>query len=342
MQLPENLILEVRNLRKYFPIEEGFLFRKVTGQVRAVHDVNLTIARGQTLGLVGESGCGKTTVSRTIIRALDPTSGQVLFRTGSQVVDMAQLDSHELKSARRGMQLVFQDPYSSLNPRMPVVDIIAEPLRAHEVPRGEREDRVAALMKRVGLRPEYMRRFPHSFSGGQRQRIGVARALALEPSLVIADEAVSALDVSVQAQVLNLLGELQHDLGLSYLFVSHDLSVIRYLCDRVAVMYLGQVVELADIDLLFERPQHPYTSALLGAVPDADPRSAWRREVVQGEVSGSPTEEPVGCPFAPRCPFVQDICRTTSPPLRSVSVDAPDSQLAACHFAGTLPLEGVG
>ena len=342
LNLADDLVLQVTNLRKFFPIEQGFLVRRVTGHVRAVYDTNLTIGKGKTLGLVGESGCGKTTAARTIIRALDPTSGEILFRTGTGVVDMAKLEKHELKNARKGMQLVFQDPYSSLNPRMPVLDIIAEPLRAHGIDRSEREERVAELMRLVGLRPEYMRRFPHSFSGGQRQRIGVARALALRPSLVIADEAVSALDVSVQAQVLNLLVDLQKDLGLSYLFVSHDLSVVRYLCDQVAVMYLGRIVELANVDALYEAPKHPYTSGLLGAVPDADPRSTWRREAVSGEITGAPTEESLGCPFAPRGRFVEEICRTTTPELRKIGDDESTVHAAACHFADELSLEGIG
>jgi oligopeptide/dipeptide ABC transporter ATP-binding protein len=345
LELADDLVLQVDGLRKHFPVESGFLRKKVTGHVRAVDDVSFSIRTGGTLGLVGESGCGKTTAARTIIRALDPTSGRVVFRTRDGVVDMASLGKPELKSARRDMQLVFQDPYSSLNPRMPVLDIIAEPMAAHGFPPRQREERVEELMTLVGLRPEYVRRFPHSFSGGQRQRIGVARALALNPSLVVADEAVSALDVSVQAQVLNLLIELQERLGLSYLFVSHNLSVIRYLCDQVAVMYLGRIVELADVDSLYDVPRHPYTSALLGAVPDADPRSVWRRQVVKGEVTHAPTSEIAGCPFAPRCPFVQEICRTTAPPLKEVAGSTragSETHLAACHFADELVLEGVG
>lgn len=314
--------------------------------MKAVDGVSFSIKKGQTLGLVGESGCGKTTVARAILRALDPTEGQILFRAKSGVVDMATLDKKELKEARADMQMVFQDPYSSLNPRMPINDIIAEPLKAHGYPRQEREERVKELLQLVGLRPEYARRFPHSFSGGQRQRIGIARALALNPSLVVADEPVSALDVSVQAQVLNLLLDLQEQIGLTYLFISHDLSVVRYLCDRVAVMYLGKIVELADVDLLYSEPRHPYTSTLLSSVPDADPRSPWHAKAIKGEITGPPRDV-TGCAFAPRCPHVVDECLKSAPKLRSVgsaekASDEWSTHQVACHLADQLELEGVG
>lgn len=342
LQMPEDVILQVNNLKKYFPIETGFLLKRVTGHVKAVDGVDFSVKKGKTLGLVGESGCGKTTTARTVIRAYEPTSGQILFRSKEGVVDMSQLDKHQLKQVRRDMQMIFQDPYSSLNPRMPVLDIISEPMKAHGVPKSEREDRVAELLRLVGLRPEYMRRFPHSFSGGQRQRIGVARALALNPSLILADEPVSALDVSVQAQVMNLLLDLQEQMGLTFLFISHDLSVVRYLCDQVAVMYLGKIVELADVDRLYENPTHPYTSTLLGAVPDANPRAVWRpQQVVKGEV-GKVTVESKGCAFAPRCPYARDICFEQQPDLVSVDPNNPDAQKSACLFAQELSLPGVG
>lgn len=340
-RMPDDTILEVRNLKKYFPIEAGFLLKKVTGNVKAVDDISFTIKKGKTLGLVGESGCGKTTAARSIIRAYDPTAGQVLFRARDGVVDMASLNKQELKVVRKDMQMIFQDPYSSLNPRMPVLDIVSEPMKAHGIAKSEREDRVRELLELVGLRSEYMRRFPHSFSGGQRQRIGVARALALRPSLILADEAVSALDVSVQAQVMNLLLDLQEQMGLTYMFIGHDLSVVRYLCDQVAVMYLGKIVELADVDRLYENPRHPYTSALLGAVPDANPRTPWRTKVVKGELESSDSDFK-GCSFAPRCKYAQDVCIEQAPLLDPIDEENPNAHRAACHFAQELSLEGVG
>lgn len=339
--MPEDTMLQVTDLKKYFPIEAGFLRRRVVGYVRAVDGVSFSIKKGQTLGLVGESGCGKTTTARVILRALDPTEGSILFRGKDGIVDMATLDRSGLKMARADMQMVFQDPYSSLNPRMPVTDIISEPLRAHGFSKKEQEEKVRELLEMVGLRVEYARRYPHSFSGGQRQRIGVARALALRPSLIVADEPVSALDVSVQAQVLNLLLDLQEQLGIAYLFISHDLRVVRYLCDQVAVMYLGRIVELADVDLLYTEPKHPYTSTLLGAVPDADPKSSWRIETVRGEVTGPPREIN-GCVFSARCPYAVGICLTQIPGLESVVKDEEGFHQVACHLAHELELEGVG
>ena len=284
-RLPEERLLEVSDLEKHFPIKQGFLKREV-GRILAVDGVNFHINDGETLGLVGESGCGKTTTARCILRAVDPTNGEILFRTREdEVVDIAMLKGAELKKIRSDIQMIFQDPFSSLNPRMTLLDTIGEPLLLNNIgSKHDREERVAELLEMVGLRPEYMRRFPHAFSGGQRQRIGIARALAPNPKLVVADEPVSALDVSVQAQVLNLLADLQGELGLTYLFVAHDLSVVKHISDRVAVMYVGKLVEMAPTDELFSTPKHPYTAALLSAVPEPDPRAKSERIILQGEV----------------------------------------------------------
>lgn len=339
-QVPDDVILQVNNLKKYFLIESGFLLKRVTGNVKAVDDISFTVRKGKSLGLVGESGCGKTTTARTIIRAYDPTDGEVLFRAREGIVDMTKLNKGQLKIVRRDMQMIFQDPYSSLNPRMPILDIIAEPMKAHGISKSEQEDRVRELLELVGLRAEYARRFPHSFSGGQRQRIGVARALALNPSLILADEAVSALDVSVQAQVMNLLLDLQEQMGLTYIFIGHDLSVVRYLCDQVAVMYLGKLVELADVNRLYEDPRHPYTSALLGAIPDANPHAVWRREVVKGEIESS-ADDFKGCAFVSRCKYAKDVCHEQEPLLQAIDPKNPEAHKSACHFAKELSLEGV-
>lgn len=330
-------LLSVANLRMYFPIQRGF-FRKTVGYVKAVDDVNLSVYPGETLGLVGESGCGKTTVGRCIMRVYDPTSGQILYKgKEGNTVDIAQLGNKDLKPYRRELRMIFQDPYASLNPRLTVMDIVGEPMVVNNIARGkELEDRVAELLKRVGLRPEYMRRYPHAFSGGQRQRIGVARALALDPRLVIADEAVSALDVSVQAQVLNLLQSLQKDFNLTYIFISHDLSVVEYIADRVAVMYVGKLVELADTGSLFGSPKHPYTEALLSAVPKPDPRRRSERIVLEGDVA-DPAHPPSGCYFHPRCRYAKDKCKVESPVLREVE----PGHSAACHFAEELTLRGI-
>src|SRR5229473_619326 len=288
-------VLEVRGLKKFFPIRRGFL-QRIVGQVRAVDDVNFDVKQGETLALVGESGCGKTTTSRCILRALDPTDGQIRFRMDDgSMLDVARLPRQQLRPVRKQMQMIFQDPFSSLNPRMTLLDIVGEPLLVNGVTdRTERIDRVSELLRLVGLRPEYMRRYPHAFSGGQRQRIGIARALALHPRLVVADEAVSALDVSVQAQILNLLLELQERLGLTYLFVAHDLSVVKHISDRVAVMYVGQMVEMAETEALFASPKHPYTAALLSAIPEPDPRQ--RRRIGRSARSSAmaPTNGAVG------------------------------------------------
>jgi peptide/nickel transport system ATP-binding protein len=335
---PPGRLLEVDGLRKYFPIRKGFL-RKVTGHVRAVDGVSFSLDRGETLALVGESGCGKTTTARCVLRAFVPTAGQILFHTEEgAVVDIAGLPKNRLRPLRRQMQMIFQDPFSSLNPRKTLLDIVGEPLLVNGVKnRQERTQRVAELLRLVGLRPEYMRRFPHAFSGGQRQRIGIARALALSPSLVVADEPVSALDVSVQAQILNLMLDLQAQLGLTYLFVAHDLSVVKHVSDRVAVMYVGQIVEVAPTEALFASPKHPYTEALLSAVPKPDPRLRAQRIVLEGDVA-DPAHPPSGCYFHPRCPYAAPVCRTERPTLEAV---AP-GRLVRCHRAKELALRGVG
>jgi peptide/nickel transport system ATP-binding protein len=332
-------LLEIKNLKMHFPITAGF-FQRVIGQVKAVDDVSFFIREGETLGLVGESGCGKTTAGRCILRAYQPTAGQILYREpAGQIVDLVPLSSRELRRYRQQIRMIFQDPFSSLNPRMTVLDIVGDPLKVNKIASGKAlEDRVATLLRRVGLRPEYMRRYPHSFSGGERQRIGIARALALEPHLIVADEAVSALDVSVRAQILNLLQDLQEDMSLTYLFVSHDLSVIEYLCNRVAVMYVGKLVEMANTAELFRHPQHPYTEALLSAVPKPDPRLRRRKQriVLEGDVA-DPANPPSGCYFHPRCPYAKDRCSQETPALRKVG----DNHYAACHFAEELNLRGV-
>ena len=332
------VLLEIKNLQKFFPIRKGFV-KKLVGQVRAVDDVNFYINEGETLGLVGESGCGKTTTARCILRALKPTGGQILFRTqAGQVVDVATLPNDEMRPLRREMQMIFQDPFASLNPRMNLLDIVGEPLLVNGVKnRQERTERVAELLHLVGLRPEYMQRFPHAFSGGQRQRIVIARALALHPRLVVADEPVSALDVSVQAQVLNLLLELQQELYLTYLFVAHDLSVVKHITDRVAVMYVGKLVETAPTEELFYQPKHPYTAALMSAVPVADPRMRSKQIPLSGEVP-SPANPPSGCYFHPRCPHVVEECRTRMPILEEIS----PNHYVNCHRAQELELAGIG
>jgi len=330
-------LLEVRDLRKLFPIRKGFL-RRVVGQVRAVDGVTFHVERGETLALVGESGCGKTTTSRCVLRAITPTAGRILFRAADgAVVDVATLPKRALRPLRRQMQMIFQDPFSSLNPRRTLLDIVAEPLVANGVgTRAERVERVAELLRLVGLRPEYMRRYPHAFSGGQRQRVGIARALALSPRLVVADEPVSALDVSVQAQILNLMLDLQAQLGLTYLFVAHDLSVVKHVSDRVAVMYVGRIVEMAETEPLYAAPRHPYTEALLSAVPQPDPRARAQRVLLEGEVA-DPAHPPPGCAFHPRCAYAVERCRAETPALEPV---AP-GHVVACHRARELTLRGI-
>ncbi len=306
------VLVRIENLKKYFPIITGFL-RRTTGQVRAVDGVSFEIRQGETLGLVGESGCGKSTLGRTILQLHLPTEGEVYFE-GMDLVGMGKSD---LRAMRRRMQIIFQDPYSSLNPRMTVENIIAEPLAIHDVANGRKHrEMVEALLERVGLNPLLANRFPHEFSGGQRQRIGVARALALSPSFIVADEPISALDVSIQAQVVNLLEDLQDELGLTYLFIAHDLSMVRHICDRVAVMYLGKIVELGSVNETYENPQHPYTQALLSAVPVPDPATEEqrRRIILEGDVP-SPANPPKGCNFNTRCPIAVDRCFQEEPDL---------------------------
>ena len=332
------LLLDVRGLKKHFPITQGFR-RKQIGAVKAVDGVTFSLRDGETLGLVGESGCGKTTASRSILRAIDPTDGEVLFRKkDGQFVDLAKLSGAELVPLRQEMQMVFQDPYGSLNPCMSVLEIVSEPFAIHNLMGNENEirDRVAYLLKRVGLRPEYMKRYPHAFSGGERQRIGIARALALNPRMVVLDEPVSALDVSVRAATLNLLQELQSEFGLTYLFVSHDLSVVEHIADRVAVMYVGRMVELTSADRMYSAPKHPYTEALLSAVPMPDPRRRRDRIVLQGDLA-DPANPPSGCYFHPRCRYAESMCKAETPEFVQV---APDHWVA-CHLAATLSLRGV-
>jgi peptide/nickel transport system ATP-binding protein len=330
------VLLDVRDLKMHFPIQRGF-FKRTVGHVRAVDGVSFTLREGETLGLVGESGCGKTTTGRVILRAYEPTAGQVLFRAGGELVDVARLDGRALKALRRDMQIIFQDPFSSLNPRMTVLDIVGEPLQIHRQANGDDlRVQVSELLRRVGLRPQHMNRYPNAFSGGQRQRIGIARALALRPRLIVCDEPVSALDVSIQAQVLNLLKDLQNDFGLTYLFISHDLSVVEHISDRVAVMYLGHMVELAPATRLYALPRHPYTEALLSAVPSVEPERTSRRILLTGDVP-NPANPPTGCVFHPRCRYAVDICKTQMPEWRNLGAD----HWVACHRAEELNLAGA-
>ena len=330
-------LLEIKGLKKYFAIEKGLL-RRVAGHVRAVDDVSLSIPTGKTLGLVGESGSGKTTLGHCVLRAYTLTAGQILFRVNGQVIDLSTLSRKEIRPYRKHLQMIFQDPYSSLDPRKTVFDIVSEPLRINKVLSGKAlEQRVLELLEYVGLGLKYMKRYPHAFSGGQRQRIGIARALALNPSLIVCDEAVSALDVSVQAQILNLLKTLQQELHLTYLFIAHDLSVIEHISDEVVVMYVGRMMEQAPKDALFLTPLHPYTEALMQAIPMPDPD---RRLPDSGGLEGElpdPANPPSGCYFHPRCPYVADMCRTERPEFREVE----PGHKVACHFAGKLNLEGL-
>jgi oligopeptide/dipeptide ABC transporter ATP-binding protein len=328
-------LVEVEHLKVFFPIKEGIIIDREVARVHAVNDVTLSVAEGETLGLVGESGCGKTTISRTIMRLIDSTEGTIHFRGD----DITKAGRRKMEPLRREMQMVFQDPFASLNPRKRVVQTIGQPLRLHGTPRGEVEDRVRHLLRLVGLHPEHLNRFPHEFSGGQRQRIGVARALALEPRLIVLDEPVSALDVSVQAQIINLLEDLQKEFGLTYLFVAHDLSVVRHVSDRIAVMYLGKLMEVSPAEELYTKPIHPYTSALLAAIPIPDPERNRQREriVVSGEPP-NPINPPSGCVFHPRCPRATEICREAEPPL----VRYPNGHLAACHHPLNVSAEEVG
>lgn len=346
------VLLEVKNLKKYFPLRHGFLGRGA-GMVRAVDGISLHIHQGETLGLVGESGSGKTTAGRTILRAYDPSEGEIIFHLqDGRPTDLAKLPPRELRAFRRHAQMIFQDPYASLNPRMTVRDIIAEPLLAGGVAKGyvpnflarsagklgkdEIDERVREIAGRCQLSLEHLRRYPHAFSGGQRQRIGIARALVVQPQFVVCDEPVSALDVSIQAQILNLLMDMQQELGLTYLFVAHDLSVVEHVSDRVAVMYLGKLVELAPTTELFYQPLHPYTEALMSAIPSLDPDEVMKPVILEGEIP-NPANPPTGCPFHPRCPYIQETCKHDVPEWKEYL----PGHFAACHFATTLPLKGA-
>ena len=321
------ILLQVQNVKKYFPVRGGVL-QRVIGQVKAVDDVSFYVRTGETLGLVGESGCGKTTVGRTILRLLPPSGGTVLFQ-GSNFFNLNAVD---LKKARRDIQIIFQDPYSSLDPRVPIGESVGEGLRIHGFSDDARTERVRDVLGRVGLHPEHARRYPHEFSGGQRQRIGIARALALRPKFIVCDEPVSALDVSIQSQVLNILKDLQRDFGLTYLFIAHNLSVVEHASDRVGVMYLGKMAELATREALFANPQHPYTQALLSAIPMPDPRNRRQRIVLKGDVP-SPLNPPTGCRFHTRCWLAQDICKQQVPEWRNVAQEGVHEHWVACHFA---------
>lgn len=341
----KKVLLEVEGLRKSFPVRKGLL-RRTVAHVKAVDGVDFNVHQGETIGLVGESGCGKTTTGRAILRLTKPTAGRVRFRTSAlspngsdeEMVDVARVPASHLKLLRRDMQIIFQDPYSSLDPRMTVAELVGEPMLVQGAGgRSERDDRVAFLLGAVGLDAGYAKRYPHEFSGGQRQRIGIARALALNPKLIVADEPVSALDVSIQAQVINLLQDLQEEFGLTYIFIAHDLSVVRHISDRVAVMYLGKVVEFAKTTDLYTQPKHPYTEALMSAVPIADPDAARTRIRLQGDVP-SPIAPPSGCPFHPRCPYATAQCASEVPQLRAFG----NGHEASCHRVEDLQLRGVG
>jgi len=332
-----NVVLDVQGLKKYFPLRSTGFRRQVVGQIKAVDDVSFQVAVGETVGIVGESGCGKTTLGRCIVRIYDPTAGDIHLRLGERQVSLARLSRQDYRAFRKSVQMIFQDPFASLNPRINVLETIGEPLLVNGIARGrELEDRVTEVIRKVGLNVGFLRRFPHSFSGGQRQRICIARALVVNPRVVVADEPVSALDVSIQAQILNLLQDLQREFGLSYVFISHNMSVVRYMSSRILVMYAGKMVETARRDDLLRTPRHPYTAMLLAAIP----KISALGEIGRAQTLGEPPnllQLPRGCVFHPRCKFAQDICREEPPALRSVSSE----HMAACHFADELELQGV-
>ncbi len=336
MSQTNETLLEVQGLKKYFPIQQGFL-RRTVGYIKAVDNVNLTVKRGETLGVVGESGCGKTTMGRCLIRLYEPTDGKIRLNVDNQTISVTELDRKEMHLFRRNAQIIFQDPYASLNPRMNLLETIGEPLLVNGIARGrELEERVKEVVTQVGLRVEHLRRFPHSFSGGQRQRIGIARALVVQPKLVIADEPVSALDVSIQAQILNLLEDLQEKYNLTYIFVSHNMAVVRYISDRIAVMYAGKLVELGPKQELLSHPKHPYTELLLAAVPRTVDRLRGQRTVTPGEPPDL-GNLPKGCVFHPRCKYAKERCKVEEPTLRALR---PDYHVS-CHFAEELELHGI-
>lgn len=338
----ERSLLRVEDLQKHFLRTKGFS-KKVIGTVKAVDKISFSIRTGETLALVGESGSGKTTTGRCILRAIEPTAGKILFQMNgvNESVNMVELDKHELKEIRKEMALIFQDPYASLNPRMNILEIVAEPFTANRIFTKRRvlEEKVAELLEMVQLNPEYMRRYPHAFSGGQRQRLAIARALALRPKFIVADEPVSALDVSVQADILNLLKKLQEDLGLTYLFIAHNLSVVEYISDRIAVMYVGKIVELAPGEELLSNPKHPYTEALLSAIPRPDPQFRKRTIVLEGDIA-DPANPPSGCYFHPRCRYAKKICEEEAPPFEQIGDDR-EPHYVACHLATNLKLLGI-
>ena len=332
------IILEVKNLKKYFPIKKGF-FKRVVGHVKAVDGVSFSIRKGEILGLVGESGCGKSTSGRSIIRLIEPTSGSIKFNKDGTMIDLLKIKRKVLNELRRDIQIIFQDPFSSLDSRMSVRDIIAEPLDVQKIGnKKQRTEKVMELLEKVGLQGYQMNRYPHEFSGGQRQRIGIARALALNPQLIVCDEPVSALDVSVQAQVLNLLSDLQQEFNLTYLFIVHDLSVVEYISDRVMVMYLGKIVEIAETNDIYINPRHPYTEALLRSIPVADPRSSKMRLPLEGKVP-DPSNPPQGCNFHPRCKYAIEECIVKEPQL--IEADGFDNHYVSCHRQNELHLNGI-